>query len=367
MKKMILWFLAAAMAVSASAQTVEGSKALDNIYIGVNGGVATKATGVKWLDNLNPNAGLRVGKWITPSFGLAVDGTAYFDNKPYFSTGTAVCATNVSLLGTLNFTNLFGGYPGQPRNFEVVGLYGLGWGHLFTSYHDCYEPVNKMTSKAGVDFTFNFGSDKQWQFYIEPSVTWAFLGAKSQPGVQDSHKLSYNDDQPRYNVNNAAVQLNAGIVYKFRNSNGTHNFRLFRGVNNSAEIDRLNGIINDLRAQLDRQPKEVVKEVIKEVKVGGKETTVKVENLVFVTFAQGKSILTKEAMDALNTVKPGSHVQIVGTASPEGDPALNQRLSQARADAVATYLRDHGVIVDEAVGKGVQGNTSNRLAIVYVK
>ena len=168
-------------------------------------------------------------------------------------------------------------------------------------------------------------------------------------------------------MNNAAVQLNAGIVYKFRNSNGTHNFRLFRGVNNSAEIDRLNGIINDLRAQLDRQPKEVVKEVIKEVKVGGKETTVKVENLVFVTFAQGKSILTKEAMDALNTVKPGSHVQIVGTASPEGDPALNQRLSQARADAVATYLRDHGVIVDEAVGKGVQGNTSNRLAIVYVK
>ena len=108
-----------------------------------------------------------------------------------------------------------------------------------------------------------------------------------------------------------------------------------------------------------------VKEVVKEVPVAGRE--VKVENLVFVTFAQGKSVLTKEAMDALNAVKAGSHVQIVGTASPEGNPELNQRLSQARADAVADYLRERGVIIDEAEGKGVQGTTSNRLAIVYVK
>lgn len=367
MKKMILWIAAAAMAMSATAQTVEGSKALDNVYFGINGGVATKATGVKWLDNLNPNAGIRLGKWLTPSFGLALDGTAYFNNKPYIKTGTAVKATNVSLLGTVNFTNLFGGYPGEPRNFEVVGLYGLGWGHLYTSCHDCYEPTNKMTSKAGVDFTFNLGRAKKWQFYIEPSVSWAFLGSKNQPAIQETYKLSWSDQQPRYNVNNAIVQLNAGLVYKFLNSNGTHNFKLYRpGIDNSYEIDRLNGIINDLRAQLDQKPKEVVKEVVKEVKVENNRE-VRVENLVFVTFAQGKSLLTKEAMDALNTVKAGSHVQIVGTASPEGDPALNQRLSQARADAVAAYLKDHGVFVDEALGKGVQGNTSNRLAIVYVK
>lgn len=367
MKKMILWIAAAAMAMTATAQTVEGSKALDNIYFGINGGVATKATGVKWLDNLNPNAGVRLGKWITPSFGLALDGTAYLNNKPYFKTGTGVKATNVSLLGTVNFTNLFGGYPGEPRCFEVVGLYGLGWGHLYTSRHDCYETTNRMTSKAGIDFTFNLGKEKKWQFYIEPSVSWAFLGVSDQPGVQDAYNLSWSSEQPCYNVNNAAVQLNAGLVYKFRNSNGTHNFKLYRAVaDNSYEIDRLNGIINDLRAQLDQKPKEVVKEVVREVQVGGTKE-VRVENLVFVTFAQGKSLLTKEAMDALNTVKAGSHVQIVGTASPEGDPALNQRLSQARADAVAAYLRDRGVIVDEALGKGVQGNTSNRLAIVYVK
>ena len=90
-------------------------------------------------------------------------------------------------------------------------------------------------------------------------------------------------------------------------------------------------------------------------------------NLVFVTFAQGKSALTKEAKAALDEVKAGKHVQIVGTASPEGSKEINDKLSQARADVVAKYLQDKGVVVDEATGKGVQGNTSNRLAVVYVK
>lgn len=88
---------------------------------------------------------------------------------------------------------------------------------------------------------------------------------------------------------------------------------------------------------------------------------------VFVAFAQGKANLTKEDMKALDAIKKGAHVQIVGTASPEGSKAINDRLSQARADVVAKYLKGRGVIVDEATGKGVQGVTSNRLAIVYVK
>ena len=88
---------------------------------------------------------------------------------------------------------------------------------------------------------------------------------------------------------------------------------------------------------------------------------------MFVTFAQGKQNLTDEAKEALNTIAEGKHVQVVGTASPEGSKAFNKRLSQGRADVVADYLRARGVIVDEATGKGVQGVTSNRLAIVYIK
>ena len=134
MKKFVLLFAAAAMAVSASAQTVTESKTFDNWYIGVNGGVATQTTNNSWLGNLNPNAGLRIGRYFTPVFGAAVESNAYFSNKPYKSFGTAVRGINTSLLATVNLNNWFGGYKGEPRFFEVVPVFGLGWAHTFNSY-----------------------------------------------------------------------------------------------------------------------------------------------------------------------------------------------------------------------------------------
>ena len=376
MKKLVLMLAAASMAASVSAQTVAESKAFDNVYVGINGGVATKTTGHKWLSDLDPNAGIRVGRYFTPVFGLAVEGNAYFSNKPWHSTGTAVRATNVSLLGTVNLSNLFGGYKGEPRAFEVSALYGLGWAHVFTNNKTTKELTsgqrNRMTSKAALDFAYNFGSQKQWQVYVEPSINFAFLGKDRSKvltaagivnyDVNYNYKAVAQDGQPAYNINNSFVQLNAGVVYKFKNSNGTHNFTIVV-PRDQAEIDALNAQINELR---NRKPEVITKEVVKEVPaVKVKEFTV--SDLVFVTFAQGKSALTNDAKAALNNVKEGVHVQVVGTASPEGSKELNDRLSQARADVVANYLKGRGVIVDESTGKGVQGVTSNRLAVVYVK
>lgn len=382
MKKLVLMLAAASMAASVSAQTVAESKTFDNIYVGINGGVATKTTGHKWLSDLDPNAGIRIGRYFTPVFGLAIEGNAYFSNKPWGSTGTVVRATNASLLGTVNLSNWFGGYKGEPRTFEVSALYGLGWMHVFTN-DKAFEAAtenqrNRMTSKAALDFAFNFGSEKQFQFYVEPSINFAFLGQArkhqviatgntSKPVDVIEHetygyKTASQAGQPAYNINNSFVQLNAGFIYKFANSNGTHNFTIVT-PRDQAEIDALNAQINELR---NRKPEVITKEVVKEVPaVQVKEFTV--SDLVFVTFAQGKSVLTKEAKAALNNVKEGVHVQVVGTASPEGSKELNDRLSQARADVVANYLKSRGVVVDEATGKGVQGTTSNRLAVVYVK
>lgn len=378
MKKIVLLFAAAFMAVSVNAQTVEESKTFDNFYIGINGGVATKMTGNKWLGNLNPNAGLRIGRWFTPVFGLAAESNAYFSNKPFASTGTIVRFLNTSLLGTVNLSNWFGGYKGEPRAFELVFVGGFGWGHAFgnkgfnIAYYDPSNPNSgkkgdNLTSKVGLDFTFNLGASKAWQIYVEPAVVWGLndelvpgYGAQQNPVTN----VALGHSGVEYNINKAYVQLNAGIVYKFGNSNGTHNFKIAQ-LRDQAEIDALNSTINDLRNELAKKPKEVVKEVVKEVSAPVQQ--VKVENLVFVTFAQGKSVLTKEAKAALDGVAEGKHVQVVGTASPEGSKELNDKLSQARADVVADYLKSKGVVVDEAVGKGVQGTTSNRLAVVYVR
>lgn len=361
MKKFFSLVAVALLAAGASAQTVTESKTFDNFYVGINGGVATKATGHAWLKGLDPNFGVRVGRWFTPVFGFAVESNAYFSNKPFASTGTAVRFLNTSLLGTVNLSNWIGGYKGEPRCFEVIPVAGLGWGHIFGQNNEnddhSFEKRNNLTSKLGIDFAFNFGSTKQWQVYVEPSINY---------GLNDvTEKKLYNLDNGdvQYNLNHSYVQLNAGVVYKFKNSNGTHNFQIAK-LRDQSEIDALNSTINDLRDELAKKPKEIVKEVVKQAPA---PQEVKVENLVFVTFAQGKSALTKDAKKALDVIKSGKHVQIVGTASPEGSKEVNDRISQARADEVAKYLKNNGVIVDEATGKGVQGTTSNRIAVVYVK
>ena len=332
MKKLVLLAAAALMTVSASAQTVQESKTFDNIYVGVNGGVATKTTGHAWLKGLDPNAGLRIGRWFTPVVGLAVESNAYFSNKPYASTGTIVRFLNTSLLGTLNFSNWFGGYTGEYKSFKQV---------------------NNLTSKLGLDFAFNFGSQKQWQFYVEPSIAY---------GLNDKSGTPYNmgNSGIQYNINHSYVQLNGGLIYKFANSNGTHNFKIVTPRDQS-EIDALNSQISDLRNELAKKPKEVIKEVVKEVPGAS------VVNPLFVTFAQGKSNLTSEAKSVLDNIAKGSTVQIVGTSSPEGSSSLNKKLSQDRANVVANYLKNKGVNVEQANGKGVQGTTSNRLAVIYVK
>jgi len=385
MKKLVLLIAAFAMAVSVSAQTVTESKTFDNIYVGINGGVATKMTGQSgWLGGLNANAGLRIGRYFTPVFGLAVESNVYFANKPFGTNYTVARFLNTSLLGTVNLSNWFGGYPGEPRAFEVVALYGFGWGHVFgnpyvkTADVDRFTTTkgkNNLTSKAALDFVFNLGSSKAWQVYVEPAVIWGMNDQTARPlgttnlwyaneyvpaaGTKNGNQGNLGHDGIQYNINRAYFQLNAGIVYKFKNSNGTHNFTIAQ-LRDQAEIDALNAQINELR---NRKPEVITKEVVKEAPV--KE--LRVDDLVFVTFAQGKSDLTADAKSALDGVAEGKHVQIVGTASPEGPADLNQKLSEDRANVVADYLKDRGVIVDEATGKGVQGVTSNRLAVVYVK
>ena len=393
MKKFILFFAAIAMTASVSAQTVTESKIGDNWYLGINGGVATKLTGQNgWMGGLNGNAGFRLGRWITPVFGLAVESNAYFANKPYGTGTTAIRYANTMGLATVNLSNWFCGYKGEPRCFEVIALGGFGWGHVFGRPYVNYvengvvgeettalgyetpfgQSINRnnLTSKVGVDFALNFGNKKQFQFYLEPAVIWGLNDETANYADAETTEATGRTDLwggdlghsgVQYNIHKAFFQVNAGLVYKFKNSNGTHNFTIAQ-LRDQAEIDDLNAQINALR---NRKPEVITKEVVKEVAQPVKE--ISVNDLVFVTFAQGKSVLTKEAKAALDEVKEGKHVQIVGTASPEGPAALNQKLSEARANVTAEYLKGRGVIVDEATGKGVQGVTSNRLAVVYVK
>ncbi len=371
MKKLVLFFAVAAMAVSASAQgtATTGNKFSDNWYIGLNAGVGTATTHSEWLKNLNPNVGIRVGKNLTTVFGLAFEGNFYFSEKsgnefdpmhwgstnfiPNVKTSTVVREMNLNLLGTFNLMNLFGHYKGTPRTFEMIAVAGFGWGHPFSSASRM--EWNYLTSKLGLDFAFNLGEKKAWQVYVEPSINYALVA-----GGKDCNAL-IGQYTGLYNLNKSMVQLNAGVIYKFKTSNGTHNFA-YSQLRDQSEIDGLNGKINSLRnmlndkdaaiAGLNKQvaslKDQLARKTVAVEKAAARETNAKKEvGAVLqpsVIFRQGKSVIDPAQYAQIEMVAkymknhPEAKILVEGYASPEGKAEYNQKLSQARAEVVKNAL-----------------------------
>ena len=356
MKKILMTMAAVAVSASVFAQgtAIVSNKAGDNIYIGANFGVSTPLKGYRVLGNLTPELGIRFGKNFTTVFGMAIDADMHFASSPkdynlygeYYrlDTKTFVDNTNISLLGTANLSNLFGGYKGEPRSFELIALGGFGWGHRYGN-----SELEALTSKIGLDFAINLGKDKDVQVYAEPSITWDVLGSEEVLNV-----LDYHNDR-------AHLSFKLGLNYKFKNSNGKHNFSIEQ-LRDQSEIDDLNARINDLRGTIAATEAnanralavkdEEINRLKKELEECQNKPTTVVEQVVkqtanlqpTVVFGQGKSAVEKsqEANISLiaNYMKkhPEAKVKISGYASPEGNPELNQRLSEARAEAVKNVL-----------------------------
>ncbi|MCD8281769.1 MAG: OmpA family protein [Prevotella sp.] len=305
------------------------SKSYDNWYIGINGGGAVQTTHNKWMKNINGNAGVRVGRWFTPSFGLALESNAYFSTRPAGSTGTVVQYLNTDLAATINISNWWFGYNGEPRLFEVIAVPALGMGHVFgTSTHTSHS-LNDMTGKLALDFAFNVDKKKSLQVYLEPAMLYAIYGNTS------------DETRTGLNINRSHFQVNVGLVYKFKNTNGTHNFRYAeaRVARDDSEIRRLNGRIAELEeenARLRNQPKPLMQPRIVE------RTETVHEGVV--AFAQGSSYVEKLQYASINKVakyldeNPNAKVTVTGYASTEGSEELNQKLSEARAEAVKHAL-----------------------------
>ena len=376
MKKIAMFIAAAAIAVSASAQktAVTASKAFDNVYVGFAAGVETKAadhhTGLSTAHGLqygafrsfDPTATLIVGKNFTTVFGLRAEGVVRFNahttdpskciwsrknNLKHFVNGL-----DVNLLGTFNLNNLFAGYKGEPRKIEFIALYGFGWAHQFNGKHS-----NAITSKAGLDIAYNFGSKKQWQAFIEPSITYLMQGYGSWEGANPF----------QYNLNRANLDLKAGIIYKLPTSNGTHNFAIEQ-LRDQAEIDALNAQINGLRGDLDaannaNAQKDAQIAQLKKALADCENKPVveaKAANLQpSVIFRQGKSVIDKAQEANVEMIarymknNKDAKVKISGYASPEGPAEINQKLSELRAEAVKNMLvKKYNIAADRLETEG---------------
>ena len=88
-----------------------------------------------------------------------------------------------------------------------------------------------------MNFNFNLGSEKKWTLALQPALVYDMKETSTSTGAVST-------------PNNAAVEITAGIVYHFKNSNGKHYFTMTKPYD-QAEIDGLNRGINELRMEVD--------------------------------------------------------------------------------------------------------------------
>lgn len=374
MKKIFSFIVALCMMVTfANAQTVESSRLFENTYITILGGGTTTGQfndvpgpffwdGAKdVLNGVRPFMGIEFGKYVTPVVGFSVEGLGFINTTTSY---TFFDESAVLANGKINFSNWFGGYKGQPRRVEIVGVLGLGWGHDYTGIKqtvssasaDNYILVsgvnpyntnrviptdrNYLVYQAGAEMNINLGKARAWQINVRPGVMWF-----------NKYTSGNYQSLPRFMADGRA-NLQVGVTYKFgsKRKGGAHNFVLCPYSVTKADYD----VVVAERDALKNRPaevKEVVKTVVETKEVVKTETRVLVGSTV-ITFPIGSAALStverqKVEMFAKSLDKD-TLVQIVGSADTKtGTEQRNFALAQNRANVVKNVLvNDYGISAD---------------------
>ena len=355
MKKMILLSVFALGALTINAQTavVESGGFWDNWSIGIQGGGTMKMSGTGFFKSARPAFGLTIGKQWTPILGIDIQGMGYVNTT---NSSTMVDASDVSLIGRMNLMNLFAGYEGMPRPFEIETVTGLGWLH---HYMNGVGDTDDLSARVGLNFNFNLGEDAAWTIGLKPAVVFNLTG-------------DYPSKKMALNRKHANMEILLGLTYHFADGDGNRHFAMVNTVDPMA-VAAMNVEINDLREVLAAKDIELVglaDELLvvqnqlnearnKQVEASGKTIHI-LESVVAFPFNQ--SDVQSSQMSSLEHVanylkkNPDANITVNGYASPEGTEEYNLQLSQRRADAVKNLLvSKYGIEADRinAIGHGV--------------
>jgi len=378
MKKIILT-LALMMGVFAvQAQSLEPNKFFDNMSVTLKGGAIMPFQGYAFWPSARGIFGLEIKKQLTPVFGLGVEGeatinTTSWEKEPNYwgpKSPNIIDHTLAGMFGTVNLSNLFGGYKGKPRVFELEGVIGAGWLHAFHRTEAAAQYGNDYDSwytKAGANLNFNFGESRAWTFSLKPAVVWDMNGDAMEAyrhnlPAMDAWKAGGRDphnSKSQMNANHAAVELEAGLTYHFKGSNGERYITFCPYKYSQDDIDALNGQINGLRNQLNglqgdldaanarnaqlQRDLDAARKAPKAEPAKATDPNAKYMN-VLVHFKLNKTNITPDQQANVERVamylknNPNSTVEIKGYASPEGPHDNNIRLANGRADAVKNML-----------------------------
>ena len=356
MKKFIAVIVACLTCSGIYAQRAyEGANLGDNWSIGIHVGVTTPLTHSAFFPNMRATWGLGIGKQLTPFFGMGVEAMTSINTT---ASKTAFDNTNVSLLTSVNLSNLFAGYWGTPRLFEIETVAGLGWLHYAQNGDG---DRNSISSKLGLNFNFNLGETKAWTIGIKPALVYD-LNACGERNVG-------------FNANRAAWEITAGLKYHFRCSNGKHHIS-FAKLYDQAEVDVLNEQVNNLRQTNADQEAELTAAIQRNAELEQQLADCKNQGPVIVTdtitshkktlesvvtFRQGGvSVVASQTpnVERIATYLKNHEkatVSIKGYASPEGKAEVNARIARQRAEAVRNMLVKRYKIAESRITAEGQG------------
>ena len=311
------------MAVNMTAQTIVKPATFDNTYVSVRYGVtAFMHPGCNEFTNfahsLAGQSEIQFGKYITPKFGVALDGTLGWDTYSHEKMSKNVVPfVSVAALAKYRVVDF--------NRFGVVAVAGPGWIHAFDANSNSkHFDQNGIFTKFQLEFSYKV-TDRVIVDVV-PELNYNFTSGKAK-----------HDHQPTFDVHNAWYGLNVGLTYKFGND-----FQLCDKLYTAAEWNALNEEVNNLRAELAKKPKEVKVVETKVVKETVKDATF----LPSVTFERGSAVVGS-IDDLIKVVKATTGtVTLVGSTSPEGPEELNADLATARANAVKKALVKAGVSAD---------------------
>lgn len=360
MKKIFVIALTAVLtAMSANAQCCGkeegkaccgGCKYNPSWFVNFQGGIQLPNTpGMSHL--ISPVFGLNVGRNISPLFStrLGIEGcnskvyNAFTGEKQSFKYATGSFDAMVNLLNLIS---------PKRRALNLYGIAGVGlnWSGMATTNSSKFSP----NIRVGAQLDWRVAKNLAFNLEYRADNTNDQFNGRLEPGSHDWYtslllgvSLVLPDAKPQ-------------VVVK----------------DNSAELKALNDRINALQAEnaalKNRKPE--VKEVVKTVV--DKQTV-----LPNVFFQCAKSDISTQQAANVKAIadflkaNPNSNVTIKGYASPEGNPEVNQKLSEARAKAVADMLINKLGISADRIKTEAGGATSdiypvnelNRVAVSIAK
>lgn len=313
MKRFGIFMMAMLFALSVSAQHVKESKLFDNTYVSLSAGATVPTVDFDVFDDARPVFAVEFGKHITTGYTTGV----MFDTRVN-TTGTKVAFDEISAmwLHKFNVLNTINGY--KDRAWDIYAVAAAGWGHNFI------EVDNYGIFATGIEINYNINST--WALKASPQIRWT----QAEWGLD---------------VRNSDLSLMVGVVYNFKNTNGTRGFQVCNYDDLMIRNSELNDEINKLRKELAKTKNVVAGQSTQIVELSKvKYDTVYVDNTMMpvIGFKADEFKLdgrNKAYLSKIVEQYKDSKVVVVGYADKNtGDPKYNMDLSMKRAESVKNAL-----------------------------